>query len=641
MDKEGKYGKVEDVLAKICVDQEFATAQGNTTQDAENFEAALDMIELNGSGEEYSWHSDYYLPEYLSIFLTQMSGDAAQYFQTRDYVDAYLEDGSDESRAKAAAAKECINRTLNQRHVYHYQKYMRAQGIRRMFKNVVLRCWWEREDAPAVTGFTTRLVEDEMMPGAMKEVKEARIEPMPVVDRFNYDVIDPRNVFTSTEYAYTMQDKRHIYVMCEKNLSSLKSEADTYGYFNLDKLGEHDPPSETQVSKNSFNADNEAVPTPTTKKKSDKPYDVLYGYKKDWVIVTRRDDTTNEPLEAKPGYDEFGEVMEKAELEEVCFAFALPDRNTKVLIQWHLTPYVDTTGRPYRPLLRGLCFIHPTKDGGIGEAGIAKELQGAINDNFNISNDRVMLATIPVLKGNKYALEDNDTIEFAPGNVMQLFNKDDLDEFKIRDDITGSLNQSAVLKKGMQQALATYGPQMGDTPAVASTTATAVADAATHATTRGNYSSLTAEYTMWCELYWMILQMTSKFAHPSTGEKLMGDKVYDFDPNGDYIYKPLTQAIETEASKAAKVKTIISMLGYVAPIQNRKIANLVNLMLTRIFETYGDEYEDFKDALLEEDGQPLQPTGNQGAPAEMAVSNQNNMAITPSEMRARGDASGV
>jgi hypothetical protein len=51
--------------------------------------------------------------------------------------------------------------------------------------------------------------------------------------------------------------------------------------------------------------------------------------------------------------------------------------------------------------------------------------------------------------------------------------------------------------------------------------------------------------------------------------------------------------------------------------------------------------EDFKDAMLEENGQALQPTGNQGAPADMAVSNQNNMAITPQEMRARGGMGGV
>jgi hypothetical protein len=121
----------------------------------------------------------------------------------------------------------------------------------------------------------------------------------------------------------------------------------------------------------------------------------------------------------------------------------------------------------------------------------------------------------------------------------------------------------------------------------------------------------------------------------------MGDKVYDFDPNGDYIYKPLTQAIETESSKANKVKVYSSLLGYLAPIQNPKIANLVNLLITRIFEAYGDEFEDFKDAMLEENGQALQPTGNQGAPADMAVSNQNNMAITPQEMRARGGMSGV
>jgi hypothetical protein len=635
--KDGKYGKREKILAGIC-GEEFEVAKQNQDKDSADFESALDMIELTGNEGDYSWHSDYYLPEYLSIFLTQASGDAALYFQTRDFVSAFLQDGSPEAKAKAAAAAECINRTLNQRHLQHYQKYMRLQSIRRLSGSVVLRCWWEREDYDAVVGFKKRIIPDERNPWEMREISEPIEQRMPKLDRFNYDVVDPRNVFVSPEYAYTLQDKKYVYVMGEASLDDLEKGADTYGYINLDILKKHEPPKETLVSQNSYNQDKGDQPPDGghTKGKNSKPYDILYGWKKDWVTVTKRDAVTNEPLEAEPGYDEFGNVKKDAEFEEITFAFAMPDGSSKVLILWHLTPYVDTTGRPFRPLVRGLCFIHPTKDGGMGEAAIARPLQGAINDNFNIGNDRVLLATIPVLKGNKHALEDNDTIEFKPGHVMELYNKDDIDEFRIKDDIMGTIQQSATLKKGMQQALAVYGPQMGDTPAVASTTATAIADAATHASTRGNYSSLTAEYTMWCELYWMILQMTAKFMHPSTGEKLMGDKIADFDPNGDYIYKPLTQSIETESSKASKRKEIAAMLGYIAPIQNPKIAVLVNKLLTRWFESYGDEYEEFRDAMLEENGQSLQPTGNQASPAAMPSSNQNGVAMTPQEIQARG-----
>jgi hypothetical protein len=267
-----------------------------------------------------------------------------------------------------------------------------------------------------------------------------------------------------------------------------------------------------------------------------------------------------------------------------------------------------------------------------------------MDDTFNISNDRVLLATMPVLKGNVYSLDDdNDTVEFAPNNIIKLHDTSHLEEFKIRDDIQGAMLQRGTLKQGMQQALATYSPQMGETPSVASTTATAIADAATHAGTRGNYSSLTSEYTMDCELYWMILQMTAKFAHPSTGEKLMGDKVYDFDPNGDYIYKPVTQSVETESSKASKIKEMISILGYIIPIQNPKIAALVNKILVRIFEARGDEWEDFKDALLAEDGKPLQQAtgGGGGTPPELAVSNQNMVRMTPQEVRARGAMGGA
>jgi hypothetical protein len=178
---------------------------------------------------------------------------------------------------------------------------------------------------------------------------------------------------------------------------------------------------------------------------------------------------------------------------------------------------------------------------------------------------------------------------------------------------------------------------MGNLPSESSTTATAIVGAESRTSARSNFSSLTAEHTLWTELYWMILQMTGKFAHPETGKKLMGDKVYDFDPNADYIYKPITQTIETESSKGNKIKMLQSTLGYIAQIPNPNTPKLINKMLSKMFILLGDEYEDFKGSLLDEQVPIMQPGGNgQSTPMEMPMSNQNAVPMTSTEQAVRG-----
>ena len=227
--------------------------------------------------------------------------------------------------------------------------------------------------------------------------------------------------------------------------------------------------------------------------------------------------------------DENGKPVKGAELLEVIVTFAVSD-NSKTLIRYQVTPYLDFAGVPYMPLIRGICYIHPTNDAGMGDGKHVKELQIALDDTFNISNDRVMLATLPTLKVKRYEAEDNPEIYIEPGHKIPLEDpKNDLEELTISSDIGGAMSQMDMLIGKMQQVDAIQPPSMGQT-GLASTSATAVAGADQGTDMRSNYKSLTFENTFLTELYWMILNMTWTFAHPDTGEKLMGDKVVDFHP---------------------------------------------------------------------------------------------------------------
>ena len=171
---------------------------------------------------------------------------------------------------------------------------------------------------------------------------------------------------------------------------------------------------------------------------------------------------------------------------------------TKKLIGFHSARkagFVDSDGNTYRPLIRGLCYIHPSLDKGVGDGKYAREVQKAIDDTFNVSNDRTMLATLPTLKGKKYVTEDTDSIYMEPGHVMELENTDDVQEMIIQDNTQAAMGQLALLFRKMDQATAIFPTTMGDVPGESTTTATAVAGATAMSGRRGNYKAMTFEHT--------------------------------------------------------------------------------------------------------------------------------------------------
>jgi hypothetical protein len=649
-DRKSKYGAALDgALKSAYIDGEFNVVRGNASSD--DFESMLDILECKRTEGEYSWHSDIFYPVYPAMFHTQTALDAAQIAMTRDYSDVFLQDGRPEAKLKAAAAKELINRTLNQRHLHYFQKYIRAEQIRRINPSgVVLRCWWEREDEDVVTGFNAKPVEDDfdvhgnplvdrtVQVPRMKNMMEPIVEKEPMIDRFNCDVVDPRNVWMSDEYAYSIQDKRFVYLRFEKTLDELEGEDGQYGYINLHLLKNTDPPAETDTSKESFNKDD--AKQKAQGESSGQAFDIVERYGKGWVVVTKRDDITGMPLQAEPGFDEFGKKKDKAEMQEICIAWAKSSDNW-ILIRHHLTAYVDTRGVPYRPLVRGLCYVHPTKDGGMGDGPIANQLQVAINDTLNMSNDRVRLATFPVIKVNAYDAEESESVyEFKPGHRMELSDVKNAEEFRVSSDISGALTQMGVFVSNMQQGIGIYPPQMGQESG-GDVTATATASAGAHANVRSAYQSLTAEHTMLTELYWIILQMTGKFAHPKTGYQLMGEKLYDFDPNADYYYKPVTSAIEPEASKFQTRKDTTTMFGYTAQIPNPNTPKVLNQLLKIFYETFGDKYEGLG-AMFDERAPPMPPTqgGMIEAGGPQPASNQSNLPMSAMEQQTRGRMGG-
>jgi hypothetical protein len=641
-----KFGKKEDTLKAIIIDSEFATAKRNAEGPNKEFDKMIDMIECKRTEKDYDWMSDIFLPEFPTISLTDASDWANQYFQTRDFVEVKLENTNPKDKRKCEAAKRIINKTLNNREIYHYHKYIRARHINSLFGQVYILCWWDKKVNQKFIG--NQVIEEigdtDVMGNPM--VNPAVQQPMItqrdvpqyekqiIFDRFNYDVIEPRNVFTDNKYAYSVQDKNWVIIRSEKTYYDLSTNAESNGYFNLKEVKDMvNGIEETETSKVA-NTEYNKFPDKTPLKYMD----ILerYGKFPCKILETNED---GYPISVEPAYDEDGNILDDAVMVETIITFASIDgKNT--LIRFQPTPFIDSRGNPYKPIVRGWCYIHPTKDTGLSDGKYSSELQKAINDTFNMNNDRTKLATLPTLKGRAMSLLDNDQVYFAPEHVIPLENPEDLQEFKISDNIEGGLAQLSMLKDSMNKVTARTPENQGSLPADSSISATASNNSMQRTSLRNNYKSLTIEFTFLLEQYWIILQMADEFMEKETAELILGEYINDFDPNPDYTYSPITQSIEVEQSKQRKLMLIDQFVGRLVNFPNPKTPALLNYLLTKAFELFGDEFPEFKDIMLDENVPVTEPGGNQ--PSKMPgqpMSNQKGTPMSGGEIETRNSAS--
>jgi hypothetical protein len=517
-----------------------------------------------------------------------------------------------------------------------------------MFGQVYLLCWWEKkvnkkfigntiERIPTgldVTGYD--MVDPNIQEPAFEEREVPQYADEIVYDRFNFDVIDPRNVFTDDKYAYSAQHKDWIIIRSEKTYNDLKENEYNNGYFDLDHV--------KKLIKN--NLSDKQVTDTTSETKGDvrkttintalDGIDVLERYGKFPVIVLERNEN-DYPISIKPGIDKEGKILDDAEYIETIITYACKD-NQNVLIRFQPSPFIDAYGKAYRPLVRGWCYIHPTKDNGLSDGKFAMELQKAINDTFNMNNDRTKLATLPTLKARRNSLLDNDTIYFAPEHIIELESPDDLVEMKIDDNIQGGLSQISMLVQYMQKVTARYPSVMGEMP-TGNPTATAVSETSQRGNLRNNYKSLTTEYTLLIELYWMILQLSDQFMEKQTAELMLGEFIKDFDPRPDYTYSPVTQSIEVEQNKYRKLQLIDQFLGRIVKFPNPNTTKVINYLLSKAFELFGDEFPEYKNMLMDESVSPNDDSGQgngiEAEPTIMPNSNQNGSQMSEGEIQTR------
>ena len=627
----------QEAILSDMIYGEYTTAKSNNTLPDMDFEAVIDLLECRRTEKNYDWMSDVFIPEYPSILNTEASQWVNQYFQSRDFVDVYLEGDKPDDTVKCSVVKKLLNKTLNRPGLHHFQKYVRTRTINSIGGVCWVVCGWEQELKQVKVG-TYRTPKQPTIADdgtLIPQYDERDVQDTQVLkDHFTYEVVDPRNVFTDNTYSYSAQDKNYIIVRSEQSYEDLLKKEKSEQYFNLDKLKEIKALEETETSKGTYNKDDKTRKPP---KPQTAPYDILRRYGKAWAVVKDvKEDGT--PKNIVYGYDEFGDKKENAELIEAIVTMVLCG-SYKIMIGFRPTPFVSSVGLPYRPLVRGLCYVHPTKDVGMSDGKYSRELSVAINDIINISNDRVKLATFPTFKGVKYSLDDNDQVFIEPEHVIPLENVDDLQELQIRDNVRGALDQAGLFINKLQQVNSVFPSTMGDLPGKASTTATAVAGADTRSNLRANYKALTVEYTFLTEFYWMILQMSYQFMNPKTAFIILGEEMKAFDPDSDYVYQPVTANIELEYNKRNKLQTYDQLLGRISGIKNPAVVPIIAHVLSRMMVLLGDEFQTIAPMIKKLAVTPNQEEGGGEQPKDMKdvmTSNQQGYPMSAQEMSTRG-----
>ena len=209
--------------------------------------------------------------------------------------------------------------------------------------------------------------------------------------------------------------------------------------------------------------------------------------------------------------------------------------------------------------------------------------------------------------------------------------------------VTASIS---LLTSFMDKLPSVYPTTMGDLPGRASTTATAVAGAETRTNLRANFKNLTSEYTFETELYWMINQMSYRFMQPQTAHKMLGDLVYVYDADSEYTYDLITANIETEYNKQRMLQIIDQFIGRVINIPNPNTPKLVNYLLRKAFDLFGDRFPQYKKYLLDDSQQSAKMlmAGKGGAKTpedlETPTTNQAGQAMTALEQGTREKATG-
>ena len=600
--------EIQDQIISHLQD-EYTTASRNMQDIKNDFDDYYNMIHCVRTKKPNEWESDIYLPEFLSRILTQIGNFVARYFASRDFVEVDLITDDPVDIAESKASKKLLNSILNMKDNHYYQKVVRLMMFAMPVGYGIIKGGYKQKVEQELSHHEIKMehITNEkgeflatdggvyMDPYAQQPLIDKKEIPVYkdkiIEDRPIFDVYPTQDVLLSPEYVYSLQDKEYIIFQTEQTLDQLYADKDSMGYFNLDALKEEIKTSETNLGDETYGkGENFQQPA--------KPISPKLVICERWgkypVVVTER--INDIPIAYKPGIDKDGEFIDGAENLETIITFA---KETGKSTQFSKMVRFQVSKNTKRPMVRFLCYVDALKDAGFGDGEVVRELQTAINDNYNLMNYRTKLAVTPSFKAKRFAGIDSH-IRITPEEAIFVENMDDLQEFKITDDIRGSVMHQGLLSGRIDYAMATSPIAMGHEPERRET-ATAASIVNERMNVRLGMKNMNFEFIGFTELYDMLLTLCNDFMLPETLENILGQSAYDYNPSREDKFRPVSQALETEESKGAKVKNWIQILGMIVKFPNPKTPLTINYILGQALELMGGDFKAFKKYMFSED----------------------------------------
>ena len=644
---------IQDAMVK-GLDDDFFIADQNMEVVNDGFDDYYDMVHCKRANTDNEWESDIALPEFPSRLLTQIGNFVAKYFASRDYVETDEDNGTLQVQKNAKASKDLLNSLLNENDAHYFQKIVR----------MLMFCWptgwsvikgdYEQEVEEIVSGHNTRMEAETDDIGnfmaedggiyedsytqkpAYNEIQEPIMDIKVIKDRPKFDVYPNQNVYFSPEYAYSLNEKEYVTF---ENDSMTIDDLEGGDYFNLHLLPKKTNDESSKAGEKTYNKDGKLKDAPNTRQK----YRILEWWRKYPVVVKERDPDTDKITDYDPGYGKDGEMKEDAEMVEckitTAAANSTTDTNT-TLIGFEVSKHSK------RPMVRFLCYIDSLKDTGFGDGELTQQISTAIDDNFNLGNFRTKLATTPAFKAKRFSGVP-DKIRVSPEEAILVENMDDLEELNIKDNIQGTMVQNSMLASRMDASMATSAQTMGQSPDRAET-ATQAGIISQRAEVRIGMKTTMLEFVGFTEFYDMLLTLCNDFMLPKTLEGLIGESAYDYNPQNNPRFRPVSQALESEESKNYKMKMIPQLMGMVAQVPNPKTPMVLNYLIGMFLEALGKNWKHFKKFSFSEDpeinlmyqlvtggGMPQQQPQDMGGGGP---SNQNGIQQGVPEQQARGAA---
>ncbi len=608
--------ELQQAVSSLVIN-EYEIARQNQSSRRQAFDAIRDMFYAERTEKEYDWQSDIFIPKMAQHVWSSVAKLVKMYFSARERVRALPVGRHDKDKARAAS--KLLNRLLTRPGLKFFVKFVRAITLATLYGDATIKGWWTQELKEKIVGSQKRLSPELGEYGQIIGagfIEDEIKEEMPVKDFFDCQVYESRNVFYSPEITDSPQDKRYVIFRSVEDIISLKKQEQMFNYFNLDKLIPDEQPA-TNIETNNIKLTSSAL---------FKDIEILER----WGLFPVR---TTPAGTALPALDENGKPMDNADWQQIVLTIA--NINTKqILIRFEKNTYEMI------PAARLFCYIDPHKDEGIGQGTYVRDLQIAINDNFNMRNDSVILNTIGMNIVKKDAAIEWDTIVVAPNNNMLVEDpQSDIVPWRPGVNVTDAAMQHQILDNELSRTTAEYPHSMGDFPGRREPATTAMMAQET-GNYRNNLVAMTLEYTGLTDLYNMILKMADKFMHPQTGLDILEDDARFLELSGDWDYRPVSVSIEPESQKMLKVQMLQNLIPTLVNIPNPNTVKIINKIMGDIFTTLGDEFEDYAGMLLDENtpintGKEDVATLLQQAAGGIPTSNEQGMPQTPTEQAAR------